>query len=616
MFEERDRGVEGHTDPSTNPSPPAGYGSGAPIAPVRTPDDRTAHDGLDSSGPTPIQSRADRTAHDGLDADGPVVDEHDVDECGTDRLGADGLHTRIRAAVPDLSSLPAPHELPGFADPDDDEAFLAAVEIAERLARAAGAWRDRVVAAAHAEGLRRRHSELTPSESPGQARQWAEREITAELATLLRIAEPAVGEQVLRTRELTTEFPRLAAMYARGEVSRRQANALLDVFTECDSSTKARADAELTDRAGGLTAGKLRVAARRWRARATSAAHERVRATLVMKDRQVSLKAADDHMTWLNALLPAVQAHAIFDRLTAIAGTARASEADPRTLAQVRADAMAALLLDDEARETAIDEGGHVVLHAARAACGRETVGEASPAGGMETGSHGLGIGSRDVDDGAAGITMDDSSGAWPTGSLPPDWARGIRPTVILTVPVLPLLGHPGTPGDGPAVLEGHGPIDIDTARALAAHAPSFIRVLPHPETGAVLSVGRDAYTPPADLRKALIVRDGTCRFPGCARPAVRCDLDHTTDWAAGGCTSAGNLAHLCRAHHRLKHHTRWRAEHLGAGVLQWISPSGRTYTTAPVTCGWPPKPPPPRRPAPSRPPMPSPRDEWGSPPF
>jgi len=64
--------------------------------------------------------------------------------------------------------------------------------------------------------------------------------------------------------------------------------------------------------------------------------------------------------------------------------------------------------------------------------------------------------------------------------------ARGIRPTVFLTVPVMTLLGH----SDEPAILDGYGPIDHGTAFELAAQAPSFIRVLTHPETGAVLSVG------------------------------------------------------------------------------------------------------------------------------
>jgi hypothetical protein len=57
---------------------------------------------------------------------------------------------------------------------------------------------------------------------------------------------------------------------------------------------------------------------------------------------------------------------------------------------------------------------------------------------------------------------------------------------------------------DLPATLDGYGPIDPVTARTLAGHAPSFIRLLTHPETGAVLSVGRDNYRVPQDLKNWL----------------------------------------------------------------------------------------------------------------
>ncbi|WP_241985825.1 MULTISPECIES: DUF222 domain-containing protein [Cryobacterium] len=74
---------------------------------------------------------------------------------------------------------------------------------------------------------------------------------------------------------------------------------------------------------------------------------------------------------------------------------------------------------------------------------------------------------------------------------------RGIRATATVTVPVLTLLGR----GDEPGHLEGCGPIDPETARELAAGAPSFTRILVHPETGVMLSVGRNQYRVPKDLR-------------------------------------------------------------------------------------------------------------------
>lgn len=166
------------------------------------------------------------------------------------------------------------------------------------------------------------------------------------------------------------------------------------------------------------------------------------------------------------------------------------------------------------------------------------------------------------------------------------DDAESIRAQILVTVPALTLLGR----SDEPAILEGYGPIDIETARGLAGGAAGWMRILTHPETGAVLSVGRDRYRAPADLRLALRVRDETCRFPTCTRPARRTDLDHTRDWAHEGVTAIDNLAHLCRHHHRLKHQTGWSVTQAQGGTLEWVSPWGRRASTHPAHAMAPPE--------------------------
>jgi hypothetical protein len=125
-------------------------------------------------------------------------------------------------------------------------------------------------------------------------------------------------------------------------------------------------------------------------------------------------------------------------------------------------------------------------------------------------------------------------------------------------------------------------PIDADTARRLAAVAPSFTRILTHPETGVVLSVGRKRYRPPPDLARYIRLRDGTCRFPGCNRRARHTQIDHTIQRQDGGPTQWDNLACLCEKHHHLKDETVWKVVQLDHGILQWTSPAGRVYTTEP----------------------------------
>jgi len=156
---------------------------------------------------------------------------------------------------------------------------------------------------------------------------------------------------------------------------------------------------------------------------------------------------------------------------------------------------------------------------------------------------------------------------------------RRIRPDVYLTVPVLSLLGE----SDIPATLDGYGPIPISLARELAADAPSFVRVLTHPETGATLSVGRTRYSPPADMKTAKRFEQPECGFPACDKPAEFCDLDHIHDWIKDGHTSLKNLAYLCPGHHDLKHATAWNYTRTDDGTLHWTSPAHRTYTEMPT---------------------------------
>ncbi len=147
-----------------------------------------------------------------------------------------------------------------------------------------------------------------------------------------------------------------------------------------------------------------------------------------------------------------------------------------------------------------------------------------------------------------------------------------IRAQVQVIVPALTLLGD----DDGPADLVGRSPIDADTARLLATHAPSWARVLTDPVEGTVLAV--DRYRTPWPQRRYLRARDQHCRFPGCRQAAIRSEIDHTIDAALGGPTALWNLAHLCQRHHSMKQFTRWKVVQLAAGVLVWTSPTGRVY--------------------------------------
>jgi hypothetical protein len=96
------------------------------------------------------------------------------------------------------------------------------------------------------------------------------------------------------------------------------------------------------------------------------------------------------------------------------------------------------------------------------------------------------------------------------------------------------------------------GALSAETLRRLTCDA-GVARVITqgHSEP---LDVGRSTRTISPAMRRALVVRDGGCRFPGCDRPPGWCDAHHKVHWADGGETRLDNLVLLCRRHHRAVH--------------------------------------------------------------
>jgi hypothetical protein len=133
---------------------------------------------------------------------------------------------------------------------------------------------------------------------------------------------------------------------------------------------------------------------------------------------------------------------------------------------------------------------------------------------------------------------------------------------------------------DDPAQLPGYGPLPAAVARELADDA-EWRRLVTDPVDGHLLDYGRRRYRPPRRLRDYIIARDRTCRFPGCSQPARLCDLDHVTP-SKRGKTSASNMIPLCRHHHRLKTHHRWRVRLNADSSVVWHSPAGREYHLKP----------------------------------
>jgi len=149
----------------------------------------------------------------------------------------------------------------------------------------------------------------------------------------------------------------------------------------------------------------------------------------------------------------------------------------------------------------------------------------------------------------------------------------GDRPRIVVTVDYTKLLADAtaaGLIGDGEQLSAG----DL---RRLCCDADLLPAVLGGPST--VLDVGRDHRLVPADLRAALVLRDGGCVFPGCHARPTESEAHHIIPWWKGGVTALSNLVLLCHHHHGLLEPARygirdqWQIRIADDGIPETIPP-------------------------------------------
>lgn len=331
----------------------------------------------------------------------------------------------------------------------------------------------------------------------GDAVEFAERAAAADLAVRLNLAESTVRSYGHVASTLRRCMPLLWSWFVEGEVSTQNAREAASVVLELPDAAWPAFDAQLLDAARALAPPRFRAKARALREKLHTTAAE-ARHSAAVQQRGVWAEPDRDGMGWLHAYLPAEKLAMATARLDALAFDLFTEADESRTVAQLRADVLADLLMGDESSRPSV--------------------------------------------------------------------------SLALTIPALALLGH----SREPAILEGVGPVALDTARRLAAAAPSITRLLTDPFTGTALQMDPKQYRTSAAMKRWFGIRHATCDFPGCGRRAAHCDLDHTVAWADGGETMAANLAPRCRKHHTMKHQTTWRVEQpAGSGRPVWTSPTG-----------------------------------------
>ncbi len=345
--------------------------------------------------------------------------------------------------------------------------------------------------------------------------EMALRSIAAELGGVMRITDRTVQRRIDEARTIVEDYPATLAAWEEGRITRGHVRVIVDAGCVVPADRRHAFEVDAISRCEQDTPNRVKPGLDILAERyAERSFTERHRDAAAQ--RCVRLVPGLDGVCEVIATVPTVIGDGILDRLTqqahAVIDSREKDDGDTRKIDEVRTDVFADLLL----------------------------------------------TGAPALDPTASG----DGAGA----------LGAIRAQVQVIVPALTLLGA----DDGPADLVGRSPIDADTARCLAAAAPSWTRVLTDPVDGTVVTI--DRYRTSIPQRRYLRARDQHCRFPGCRRPAIRSEIDHTIDAALGGPTALGNLAHLCQRHHSMKQFTPWRVRQLSHGTLVWTSPTGREY--------------------------------------
>src|SRR5690348_12281898 len=445
---------------------------------------------------------------------------------------------------------------------------------------------DRVEAHAHARKLAA-VAELA-RRNPGEL----DAEFTADqLACALGESRARADSLIGMAQGLEARLPGTGAALADGTISRYKAEIIARATVLLEDEEARAAEAEVLDRAAGLTPAGLRAAiARAVIAAAPKTAKER-RETAAKDARVERWRQDSGNAALMGCELPPAEALAADEQITARARELRAAglEGD---MDQLRARAYLDLLLGKDSRPGR--NPGDAPGAAPGGFAGRVTltVPLATLAGLADRPGELGGLGPVDP---------------WLARDLAAAAARNPKTTWCLTV----------TDGQGHAVAHGcarpapkkHGkragpgpppggtgfsftpagrdrPPDGYGTWRLRTPGPGpdlIITIDPVTTDPCEHRFEANGHDPGVRLRHLAQVRHATCTSPICRRPARTCDFEHNTPYEAGGRTCLCNTGPKCRHDPRLKQHPKWTVEQLPDGTFRWTTPAGRSYDTEPT---------------------------------
>ena len=138
------------------------------------------------------------------------------------------------------------------------------------------------------------------------------------------------------------------------------------------------------------------------------------------------------------------------------------------------------------------------------------------------------------------------------------------------TVPDVP--AGTAQPAEAVCHIEGVGSVEAATAQKLACDGALLGAVVD--KHGTVLALGRSKRLVSKAQRRALLIRDRMCCYPGCHQ-IRHLKAHHVISWSLGGRTDLNNLILLCQWHHTAVHEGGISISHDGNTWL-FTQPDGR----------------------------------------
>jgi hypothetical protein len=451
-------------------------------------------------------------------------------------------------------------------------------------------WASASGLAAVAELARRRPAQGTPPAPPGQFPEQVSEFAVDEVAAALTLTSQAASTSMALGLDLAVRLPATFRAHHQGRIDRAQARLIAEATRILSDADARQVEAQILPRAAGQTTGQLRAALARAVIAVDPEAAARRREE-AQRDPRIRRWQEDAGTAALAGYgLPPADVLAADHQLTTRALALRDAGLSG-SVEELRARAYLDALLDRDSTPAPPPTP-------ASAPATGPSVPAPNPAG-------------------PASAPRPAGSAREPAAALAPMPGPRLPALVNLTIPLATRLGL----ADSPGTVAGFGPVDGPLARHLVNLAASDPRTrccltLTDPDGQAIghgclpgpgplaqlgtrdltvtitpLARGRcdhrrqePGYHPSRALRHLITARTPTCTAPGCRHPATRCDLDHTVPYGEGGHTCECGLAPLCRHHHRCKQSEGWQLDQPAPGIMHWITPAGRHYTTTPAT--------------------------------